>query len=365
MHRISRFDPHYHAHNEDITPGIIQILLEENIVSSDRRHTICVFNPSIAGGYTSARVIGLKPEATIDPQFTFKNPFQKNIPWSEMVDGTVILNENSFLNFFPNKVDMRLMKFGPKIMVIFNEYVSTTIPIKPMYKFSNFPGARTRVYIELSSLDGNKIAEPIEYPCADRAAAVEKNWSMWIARDETLRISYSLSPHHVFFKPDATSVEKCSVMEDDTVFQFPEHVHISLGTPAVRYDYKNAMLAVGHAKINTKDIKEGEYSFPIENKATHPNASRNYKYFMFFYKFDSSTGKILGYSGFFIPSDGTPHRIFFPTGLDAGPYEFSLAYGVDDSKSNILTLTRDVIESLFNKELSTTIYPIPVHHAPV
>jgi len=365
MHRLSGFDPHRSGHGQDITDGIISILRSRNIVTSDRRHIICVFNPSIAGGYTSARVIGLKPEATIDPQFTFKNPFQKNIPWSEMVDGTVILHGNSFLNFFPGKVDMRLMQFGSKIMVIFNEYVSTTNPIKPMYRFRNFPGAKTRVYIELSSLDGDQIAEPIEHPCADRAAAVEKNWSMWIARDNTLRISYSLSPHHVFFKPDATSVEKCSVMEDDTVFQFPEHVHISLGTHAVRYDYKNAMLAVGHAKINTKDIKEGEYSFPIENRATHPNASRNYKYFMFFYKFDSSTGKILDYSGFFIPSDGMPHRIFFPTGLDAGPYEFSLAYGVDDSKSNILTLNREVIESLFNKELSTTIHTIPIHHAPI
>lgn len=364
MHRISRFDPHGHAYNEDITPNIIQILLEQNIVSSDRRHTICVFNPSIAVGYTSARVIGLKPEATIDPQFTFKNPFQTNIPWNDMVDGTIILNENFFLNFFPNKVDMRLMQFGVKIMVIFNEYVSTKIPIKPMYKFSNFPGAKTRVYVELSSLVGDQIAEPIEYPCAAHAAPIEKNWSMWIANDDTLHISYSLKPHHVFFKPDPTSMEKCSVVEDDTSFEFPEHVHISLGTSAVRYDHQNTMLAVGHAKINAKDINEGEYSFPVENKAAHPDASRNYKYFMFFYKFNRSTGKILDYSGFFIPWDGEPHRVFFPTGLDAGPYEFSLAYGVDDSKSNILTLTRNVIESQFNNRMTTTIHTIPINHAP-
>jgi len=364
MHRLSGFDPHRSGHSQDITDGIISILRDRNIVTGDRRHIICVFNPSIAGGYTSARVIGVKPDASIDNQFTFKNPFQKNIPWGDMVDGTVILHGNSFLNFFPGKVDMRLMQFGSKIMVIFNEYVSTTNPIKPMYRFRNFPGAKTRVYIELSSLDGDQIAEPIEHPCADHASSVEKNWSMWIARDNTLRISYSLSPRHVFFKPEPSSMERCSIIEDKTKFEFPEHVHISLGTPAVRYN-DSTMLAVGHAKINIENIKEGEYTFPIENIQAHPNASRNYKYFMFFYKFDSSTGEVLAYSGFFIPWEGLPNRIFFPTGLAGGPYEFSLAYGVDDARSKIIILRKDVIDSQFNNKLSTTIHTIPIHHAPI
>lgn len=368
MHHLGHFDPKgRHLYIEDLTDILIGVLLRNNVCLFDSKHNICVFNPSIAGEYTSARVIGLKPDAQIPPGFTFKNPFQSDIPWDQMVDGTVILKGNSFLNFFPNKVDMRLMKFGSKIMILFNEYVSTEIPKMNIYKFENFPGARTRVYVEFSTLEGDHIAEPIQHPCADYAAPVEKNWSMWIGDGGSLKISYSLQPKHVFFEPEAKAMHKCARQTDDTSFEFPPNVHISLGTPALQYE-GDTMLAVGHAKILLNKIGPGEYSFPVELRLAHPDPKRNYKYFMFFYKFHRTTGKILAYSGFFIPWNGEPQRVFFPTGLDYRDRDrdlFIISYGVDDSRSNLLFIDRDVIEDQFrNKITSPTVAALSARHDP-
>jgi len=366
MHHLGHFDPRgRHLYIEDLTDIIVRILLINKVCLNNSNHTICVFNPSIAGEYTTARVIGLKPDAQVPPEFTFKNPFQSDIPWDQMVDGTIILKGNSFLNFFPNKVDMRLMKFGSKIMVIFNEYVLTKIPKMNIYKFENFPGARTRVYVELSTLEGDHIAEPIQHPCADQAAPVEKNWSMWMGDGGSLMISYSLQPKHVFMEPDASAMHKCSLHTDDTEFEFPPGVHISLGTPALQYE-GDTMLAVGHAKILLSKIAPGEYSFPVELALTHPDPKRDYKYFMFLYKFNRTTGKIIAYSGFFIPWNGEPHKIFFPTGLDYHDSDkFIIAYGVDDSRSNLLFLDRGAIEDQFrNKITSPTVAALDVRHDP-
>ena len=219
--------------------------------------------------------------------------------------------------------------------------------------------------------------------CPEKSNSVEKNWSMWMTADDSLKMSYGLSPVHEIFslkiknnKIKCNNIKKIRGKVDffrELELYYNNNVMISLTSPALLENGK--FIGVGHLKYKYRSIdyerKNGQIILTsnsysnIDNKflvkLTHKNTNlvkfhnkmvKDGKkfhpllvYMMFIYEFESTPPyDITRVSPMFIPE--SDYTLCFPTNLTYSHQlkEYIISYGDHDTACNMMVMTPDEIQ---------------------
>ena len=322
-------------------------------------------------------------------------PTLKNI---DAVAGTI--QQAQFPGVFANGillkfVDLRLFTYNDQIWMTFNTFTNTDNPPLGLYKneppsiffggdmcnknVDNYFKMCTKewcgnIAVAVCSFNNGALqVNNVEYACPKCSRRIEKNWTLYKNAEGRLNISYGISGVHTILRLNDNDVKKCTTEVISSVctklldIMYNKYGLIfSLSTPAVPWDDKNSLLAVGHAKIEftklltmlnsmyttglaTNTARQlATFTKFIELKAGSHNFHRNYAYFMYFYRLDNISGEIIQISDLFIPYKNEQYSVYFPCGLElVNPNFYLLSYGVGDVQSKILLINRQEISNLF------------------
>lgn len=369
-----------------------------------------IFNPSISHWKDNLylctfRVFSRYP--TVDSRKYSKNPLTNpNHPWLGSIEAwplwwnsvygydktrIVLLKIDEKLNVTfekdygdVNGVDGRLLKIDyDKFIFMYNEWLETNIHIKSNKTCKD--GCMllgTRIFY---LVDGELKKSTGKLLCPEKSNTIEKNWSMWVNKDESLKISYGLSPVHEIFsmkiKNNSITCEDIKNIRGTVDFfnklesYYNNNVIISLTSPALLENGK--FIGVGHLKYKYRNITYEEVNTNSNNylnsgnkftvKLTHNNSNlikfhnnmvKNGKkfhpllvYMMFIYEFESTHPyDITRVSPMFIPK--SDYTLCFPTNLTYSHKleRYIISYGDHDTACNMLVMT--------SKEINDSLEPI-------
>jgi predicted GH43/DUF377 family glycosyl hydrolase len=222
----------------------------------------------------------------------------------------------------------------PRIFKIDDQY--KLLCAMPLF-FNNFLSGPllhiNKIIMGLYDCDNDFSLTPAEIPvCGFLSKKYEKNWTPF-EYNKKIYFLYNMTMECII-NLDTVSIDAHNIHYNilHTIEQKTRMIYFSGGSPAIDY-LDNLKIAVGHVKINTL------YAMHKGIINTINNFLKDYIYFMFFYTFCPTTGKVFGVSDMFIPIEDIEkidYLLVFPTSLiDFNQHQYIISYGEGDIRCKL------------------------------
>lgn len=315
------------------------LLVNIKLFSLEKYRDILDYDYFIDMNYTSNNIIDINSHTDT----TGLCIFEKNKDFDKIV---MIYNNPIFFKNFNQ--DSRIYNINNEIFISYNGFIrkNDDLHVKLLYR---------KIII---NLDNNYIYIGQELPLINQSLNIERKVEKNCIFDSKKNVIYDINGVFKYIdKKKGLISNNIKGLIDIINFYGKSNIFFSLSTPIqhIFINNKKHYIALGHCKVNYKNINKNTQFFHFLKQIDFTNIKMHGKfiYFMFFYVFDDSYN-ITHFSHSFIPTDNynshLPYLLVFPTGLYISDNNYIISYGEGDEYSKVIILSQ--------KNILDLLYPI-------